>query len=251
MNKQITQPDPEQIKAMDPEELLIQYKGLVYKIANRYRGELKNLNWIDIEDLQQVAMMALLNAQKHYEPQEEASFMSYACQAMKWAIKRALRIRLDAYGNYTREPIMISLDEPISEEGEATRGDFIESKEISLEERAITADIVSRVRSAVDDLPEDESSVIKAAYLDDPHKSRNQIAEQQGLTRSGVMNKERKAFRKLKRALWDLDDYRPCHIGVKSFNSLWASEPEMYVLTRERHLAKIQRYLRERTGIEL
>ena len=168
-------PDPEQIKAMSPEELLKQFERLKFRAAKRFIKTVERLVWIDAEDVYQVADIALLKAQQTYEPTEEASFMTYAYRFIEWEIMKALKIRCDGNG-YKIEPITVSLDEPINEDGDITRGDTIPSNETPLPEQMETREIVSRVRTAVDALPEDQGEIIKRRYLNDPTESGAKIA---------------------------------------------------------------------------
>lgn len=244
MNDKTKCPEPEEIKAMTPEELLKQFERLKFRVANRYKKTVERLVWIDAEDVYQVADIALLKAQKSYEPTEEASFMTYAYHIMEWEIWRALKIRWDGNG-YTVEPITVSLDEPINEDGDITRGDLIPSDETPLPEQMETREIVRRVRTAVDALPEDQGEIIKRRYLNDPTESGVKIAEEKGVAVHIIAGKKDRAFKRLRKDLRDLQDLTPHHVGVAKFNTTWTSEPEEYVLAKESALKRLQESYKE------
>ena len=237
-------PDPEQIKAMSPEELLKQFERLKFKAAKRFIKTVERLVWIDAEDVYQVADIALLKAQQTYEPTEEASFMTYAYRFIEWEIMKALKIRWDGNG-YKIEPITVSLDEPINEDGDITRGDTIPSNETPLPEQMETREIVSRVRTAVDALPEDQEEVIRRRYLNDPTESGAKIAEEKGVPVHIIAGKKDRAFKRLRKDLRDLQDLTPRHVGVRKFNTTWTSEPEQYVLAKESTLKRLEQEYKE------
>ncbi|MBQ2349911.1 MAG: sigma-70 family RNA polymerase sigma factor [Cytophagales bacterium] len=66
-----------------------QYKNLVYKIVNKYRGRtFKYKTNIDWDEMEHVGMIALYNALKNFNPDKDASFLNYASTAIWRAIVR-------------------------------------------------------------------------------------------------------------------------------------------------------------------
>ena len=224
-------PAPDQVKVMEPDELLKQYDRLIKKIANRYTSTAAHYAWIDADDLQQVASIALLKAQETYNP-DKGAFINHACMIMQGEIMKALNIRWTPYGNQY-EPDTVSLDEPITEESDTTRGETIPGSDEPLEDRAVRADIAERVRAAVHALPDDQEEVIERLYLNSPTETKQQIALDKGVTGQSIANRQRVALRKLRYKLWYMRPEMPNHIGLESFNTQWMSEPEQYVIDRE------------------
>lgn len=242
MDEKRNNPEPEQITAMEPEELLKQYNRLIYKIVHRYRETAQRYAWIDDSDLQQVASIGLLKAQATYCETNGASFVHYACTIMSREIMRALNIKWTTSG-YTFEQETISLDEPINGNSEITRGELIPCTDIPIEELAEKAEIAARVHSSVMALPEDQKEVIERLFLNDPTESRQQIATDKGITIQTVFYQQRNAFRNLRNKLRNLKPDMPNHIGFRSFNTRWTSEPESYVLEKERRIEEITGFI--------
>lgn len=249
MSEKLTAPAPERIKAMEPEELLKQYDRLIRKIANRYANTAARYAWIDDADLRQVASIAMLKAQATYEPKEEASFMHYACVIMQREILRALNVRWTPYG-YISEPAPVSLDEPINEDGETTRGELIPGTDPPLEELAEKADLADRIRAAVHSLPDDQTEVIERLYLNEPTETQKQIAEEKGVSDQTICGRQKRAIRKLRIKLRNLEPELPYHIGLSKFRTRWISEPEQYVINRETQFEEwnngIKKFIKER-----
>lgn len=231
-------PAPDQIKDMEPDELLKQYDRLTWKMANRYSATAARYSWIDEEDLRQVAMIALLKAQKGYNP-DSGSFVNYACMIIDTGIKAALNIRWTPYGNQF-EPETVSLDRPISDDSETTIGELIPGSDEPLDERAVRTDISDRVRAAVHALPDEQEEVIERLYLNSPTETKQQIALSKGLPKQKISNRQQTAFRKLRFKLRNLEPEIPNHIGFQRFNNTWISEPERYVLSKEKHREQLR-----------
>lgn len=238
MSEQLTAPAPDQIKEMEPDELLKQYDRLIKKVVNRFKDLVSRYAWIDEQDLLQVASIALLEAQTAYKPDGDCKFITYAFNQMQWRICRALNIKTTPAGETVYETVTVSLDEPLTDDSDLTRGDTLQSDDEPLEEHAERIDTAARVREAVKALPDQQSEVIERLYLNDPTESRNQIARSKGVSGSLIGQRERKAFRTLRWRLKALQPDLPNHIGVMHFNSTWTSEPEQYVLFCEANQKK-------------
>jgi len=232
---------PEKIKEMDPEQLVTQYKRFLWKIVNRFKKVVANYGWIDESDLYQVASVALLKAQESYKPESEATFTTYAYRIITWRIYQALRIESTMAGT-SYEPILLSLNESINKEGSITRGDTIPSETEPLEDMAERADTAARVRAAVSTLPKNQEEIINRLYLNDPTETRQKIAKDKGVSVSTIGQQKEKAFQKLRYKLRDFQSEMPHHITLTRFNTYWTSEPEQYVLNREKNF---DQWLRE------
>lgn len=248
MSEQLTAPAPDQIKEMEPDELLKQYDRLIKKVVNQFRETISHYAWIDEQDLQQVASIALLEAQNAYKLDSKQKFLNYAFNKMQWRIYRALNIKWTPAGEMQIEPFTVSLDEPLTDDSDITRGDSLQSDDEPLEEVAERSDTAFRVREAVKALPDQQEEVIERLYLSDPTESRQQIARSKGVSGSLIGQRERKAFRFLRYRLRDLQPEFPHHIGIEKYNTSWTSEPEQYVLVCERR--KKQRHKKQAEFID-
>ena len=246
MNDKPTVPEPEQIKAMEPEKLIKQYDNLIHKVVKRYSQTVKLYAWIDEDDLLQIAMIAIVDAQKTYNPEGGSSFVSYAYQLIRWRILQELKIRRTQEGYQLEQPT-ISLDEPIEEDGETTRGELIESMDLSVEECAELADKVTCVRNAVRNLPNVQEEIITRLYLNEPTETPLALAKEKGISSQAIGSKERSALKKLRSILWDLQPYHQKHIGLKKFNSIWMSEPEQYAITQEERIERLKKWYEKYT----
>ena len=233
MSELLTAPAPDQVKEMEPEKLLKQYDRLIKKIANRYSRTASRYAWIDNEDLQQVACIALLKAQVSYRPVEGVTFIHYACTIMQREILRALNVRWIPNHGSEYEPILASLDAKVSNDSDITLGEVTPSADETLEERMEKAEIADQVRSAVRSLPVNQSEVIERLYLNEPAETRKQIAEDKGVSDQTICNRQKKAIQSLRTKLRNLEPELPYHIGLSHFNTKWTSEPEQYVLFKE------------------
>ena len=246
MNDKPTAPESEQIKAMEPEKLIKQYDNLIHKVVMRYSQTVKLYAWIDEDDLFQVAMIAIVDAQKSFNSEGGSSFMSYAYKLMSWRIMQELKIRRTQEG-YQLEHPTISLDEPIDDDGETTRGELIESMDLSVEECVELSDKATCVRNAVRSLPNTQEEIITRLYLNEPTDTRLALAKEKGISSQAIGSKERSALKKLRSILWDLQPYHQKHIGLKKFNSIWISEPEQYVITQEERIERLKKWYKKYT----
>ena len=79
------QEDPK--SSMNPDQVVKDYTSLVYKIAHN----LSRRTVDPVEDLIQVGMIGLLEAQKRYDPNQAASFKTYATHFITGHIRHYLR----------------------------------------------------------------------------------------------------------------------------------------------------------------
>ena len=232
---------PGEIKAMPPEKLLAQFEALILKVANRYKKTAEKTKRFESSDVEQIAAIALLKARESYDPTKQASFLTHAFNVMNWEIMRALRI-YDPAGGYRKEPIILSLDEPINEDGDITRGDTIQSDGEPLDDMAERIDTAARVRAAVRTLPAIQEEIINRLYLNEPTETRPEIAKDKGISAAAIGRQKEKAFYILRNKLRNLQPDLPKHIGLNRFNTNWTSEPEQFVLIREK---RFEQWLRD------
>ena len=132
------------IPATDPGTLIMQYTPLLQKLAKRYKPVLDKTGSVDIEDLLQAGRIAIYNAQKNYNPNNGATFLTYAFNGIRGAMLYAL-----GYKN-GKIPIALEyLDEPLSDNGDDTRLDYIPDPSPTAEESIIEQDTRNETAEAV------------------------------------------------------------------------------------------------------
>lgn len=76
---------------MKSNDLVIQWRGLVFNIVNRYRAKtFKNKTYIDWDDIEQAGMLALCKASQSYN-ESKGLFRNYAISTITRAVVRQLK----------------------------------------------------------------------------------------------------------------------------------------------------------------
>ena len=228
-----------------PEDVVQQYTPLVKKMVRRYSGVLQLTCAVGPDDLEQVGSIALLEAQKTYEPTKGGSFVTWA----SWFIRNAIRKELKFQNGKMKDPVFIRLDEPIDEAGETTRVDELPDPDgVPVDENLITAETrretVEAVRAAVGRIKSDKQrEVIQRVYLDG--QDRATAAAEMGMKTTALRSLDQ-AGRSTLRRDYRLKQYVMTmpffHVSVGKFNSNWTSAVEMAVIWREEHLKNLQEY---------
>lgn len=206
--------------------------------AGRYGWALKTRSDVDLEDLQQTAMMGIIEAKKTYD-EKAGSWANYSGYFIRNEIRNLLGIK----GGKIPIPT-ISLDEPIDEEGELTRLDMIADETApDAEEVLCREDMRVIVSEAVDRLQEDQRDAIQDFYL--KGKTQKAIAEIMGMTVEKIKQLLSTAKRNLRqdrklRAIAEIDRRTNFYygMGVTAFNSSRISPVEQLVIWRESYLEK-------------
>lgn len=111
----------EAIKSGDRSRLADLYEqntGLLFTLARRYRGRDP---MVDTDDLMHAGFLGLVEAVSAWDP-ERGAWSSVAI----WYAKKAMREALGIRSTRQRAHLgAVSLDEPIGEEGDATRADML------------------------------------------------------------------------------------------------------------------------------
>ena len=154
----------EQVRTADPETLLKCYGKLLRRIAGRYQKMLSLTGAYDMDDLIQVGSLALLQAQRNYDPAAGMSFKNYAWQWIQTAMRRELGIE-----NGTLPVLPESLDEPLTNDAEDTQLDLIADESIEPnDERLERLERYAELHRAIDRLESDKHrEIIQRVYFDE------------------------------------------------------------------------------------
>lgn len=208
---------------------ILKYESFIYKMIARYEN-------FDKEDLYQVAMIGLMNAQKNYNPDEKTKFSTYAYYYVLGEINSYIRasnpvkvsqdlLRLKGSLNHakeimtqrlkrepTTEELAIFLEEPQEKIEEALLAtstveslDYAYSEEennlynsFGQEEKQMTEEVLD-LKNAIQTLPLEEQKLIIARYYEG--LTQQETSESLGITQVQVSRKETKILKKLKTTL--------------------------------------------------
>ena len=235
------------IPTADPAELIEQYSAWIQKIANKYTEIVNDSGVFDMEDLHQAGCMALLEAQKTFDPDGGRNFMSWSLLPIRNAMLDLMGYR-DKARHIPPAPL-IPLDSPIGDDSEDRLLDTIEDPDlIPIEDQICVKETREEtrveVRAAVDRLKSPaQREVIRRLYLDG--QDREKIANDMRIEPKKVSSLDREARRKLRR------DKRLCeyampffNVSINRFRTTWTSAVEAAVIWREQH----QSHLMELAG---
>lgn len=210
--------------------------------ANRYRWAIERRQDLDMEDLLQAASMGEYIAKIKYAP-DRGAFSTFSAFYIRNEIRDLLGIR-----NGRLPPTIISLDEPISEDGEDTRLDMLEDKTLP-DKDEVLQDNERRegVRAAIDRLPDQQREVMRKYYLQG--MGSKAIGDALGLTSPQVLHivaAARRSMRKdrLLRQLVEVETPYYIRVGVNTFQSTRTSAVELAYLIYEREKERIQRSIK-------
>ena len=236
-----------QVPTADPGELIIQYTPLIYKIERRYHELLDRSGAIDQDDLLQAGRLAICSAQKTYDPDGGASFLSYSINRIRSYMRRVLGFKADG----TLPEYMTYLDEPLAEDSDETRLDFVPDTALTAEERIVEQDgrqeTIDAVRAAVEQMKSDKQrEAVTRIWLDG--QDTETAAAAMGIRKTALYSLDRAARSSLRRD-YQLKQYAMpyFHVGVNRFRSTWTSATEAAVIWRDEHLPEKYRQ-REEAG---
>jgi len=225
----------EQIPAADPAEVVKHYSAWVWKIVNRYKGILKRSGAIGEDDLFQVGCMALLDAQKKYDPAAGASFFHYSQYYIRNAMRRELGISSDGKPPETLD----SLDRLLSDDSDVRLIDLIPDPSLTAEESHVEQDgkdeTAKAVRSAIDRLKNPKHrETITRCWIDG--QDREQAADEMGIKVQSLRNYDLEARDKLRKDI-ELQQYAIPHFSnsLAHFRHKWTSSVEASVIWRDEH----------------
>lgn len=229
------------IPGADPAAVVAQYEPFIAKQASRYIHILDRSGAVGLDDLCQVGRIAVLKAQKRYDPAGGASFLSFITLPIRGAMRRAL-----GFDNRTgaAPEQLIYLDEPTTEDGgEMTRIDSIPDPSVlpfdePLIEEETRRETSEQIRAAVERMKSDKQrKAIKLVWLEG--KTREQAAAEMEMKARSFCSLEHYGRSTLRRD-YRLREYAiqmpSFHIGINKFRSTWTSETEAAVIWRDEHL---------------
>ena len=189
----------------------------------------------DIDDLRQEAYFALLKAINAYTSDRGFKFSSYLDNQVKWHISRMIS------QDKNRKDLCI-LDEPINEESEHTRAEFIIDENAEFEESTIynadMSNLIGIIKNALSDRRNGELkyNIIVDRYL---HKhTLKEIGDNYGLSLSRIAVLEKEAFKDLRnprnKKIQHYQEYiaerSVFHSGLKEFKHTHTSGVEWAVM---------------------
>lgn len=205
--------------------------------ANRYRWATEQRNDIDYEDLYQAAFVGAYIAKLKYT-QDKGKFSTFSSFYIRKEIRNLLGIK-----NGKIPPVTVSLDEPISEDDDATRLDLIEDETIpDKEETLYEQERRQGVRAAIERLPDQQRQAMALFYFQG--KGLQEIGKTLGISPrqvAHVIERARLAMRrdKLLRELVEIKPPYYMHVGINRFRTTQTSAVEAALLILEAHKARI------------
>ena len=205
---------------------------LAHYWACRYSWAAQIRNDIDLEDLQQAALLGIIQARNAYQD-EKGGFVTLAGYYARNEIRDLLGIR-----NGKLPPVLESLDEPLNDETEDTRLDLIADDSIpDADAGLLEAERRQAVRDAVCRLKEDQQAVIDCRFFQGmTHKQTAEAANIPPSRLGSVLHSAQLNLRRDRRlrALIDDSTHFMLHVGLTRFNTTMTSAVEELVITRER-----------------
>ena len=239
------------IPGADPAAVIEQYKRWVYKIAQRYTSFLERSGSVGLDDLHQVGFIALMEAQKKYDP-EKGAFTTFS---FDW-IRKAMRGALGFNNNTGAAPeALIYLDAPISADpnSDVTLLDTLADPEaLPLDEPIIENETKeetrAEVRAAVDRMKSDkQKAAVSLVWFDG--KTRENAADEMGMKHKSFYSLESNARDTLyrdKQLRQYVEKYEKCVMkrpffstSVGNYRLTFTSATEAAVIWRDEHLSEV------------
>ena len=221
------------------EDLYARNRGLLYRLAQRYRGACERDRAVDLDDLIQAGYLGLVDAMHAWEP-ERGAWSTIAVYYIKNAMREAVGIHST---RIRAEHGALALDAPLpgSEDG-TTSMELLEGPDAVVDAELLRDDLQNQVRTAVEGLKDADAR--QAVWACDIECKRLQrVGEQMGMTTHQLRrlrDRGRKALRKdahmraLAKAYSLLDEQTLfyAHKGVAAFHRDMTSTTEAAALWR-------------------
>ena len=217
-------------------EACAEHRGLVYHIAKQYQTVCLYDRAADTEDLIQAGYIGLMRAVQTYD-ESKGIFSSWAVIYIKLEMRKVLGINR---GKQRADMNAASLDEVVPGTEDATLLDTLEAID-DIEGGFDHAELVQGVRSAVELLPDPQSTLVDMHDLQGRELA--EIGNRCGLTANAAYKAHRNGLKKLRRdpqllalaRAHHLDRrtnwYR--HVSAKRYKTTWMSSTEAIVFWRE------------------
>ena len=146
-------------------ELWEAVRPFALKEANRWLRSLNGRRGVEIEDLAQVAFLAVLDTLERWKP-ELGAFSTLYGYRLKDALSTACGYRTRRDLN---DPLngYIALDSPLTDDSELTLADTIPDPAADIEEQCAANDLRAAVADALTRLPENERAAIVSEFWHD------------------------------------------------------------------------------------
>jgi RNA polymerase sigma factor for flagellar operon FliA len=181
----------------DVEELVRENHKLVHYQVSRYLQQYY-VGDMERDDLVSWGMIGLLQAARAWDPERSRCFSTLACRAIERMIIRGVRREWKP----ERAAATVSLDEILAGEPQSGAGErFVDrlAAEQDVESELLDGETHAAVRSAVASLPPQYRRLIERHYYEDVPVSL--LAEELGVSRQGIYERQRQALRRLRAAL--------------------------------------------------
>lgn len=237
--------------------LLEQNRGIIWRVAMRYRGLAEKNRGLDGEDLLQAGRLGMIEAIPVWDA-ERGSFLAVATLCMKRSIRDALGIASTKKLIENAAPPAL-LGMPVGEdEDSGTLQDLIVDPD-AVDPQEAAVDVLMKehtahvVREAVARLPDNQRDVIRAVYFD--RSTLQDIGTAQGISKERVRQIKQKGLRELGRnhliyRLWQ--EYESAFYKHQTF-AAWkytnTSATEAAVMRREHIMERIAKEVY--TGISI
>lgn len=221
------------------EELWRQNQGIVHKVAGRFL-RLAVRGAADEADLYQAGFLALMDAVRLWDPERGGAFISVLTPHLFHRMQDVCRLHSR---RQRREGTPLSLDAPLSEDGDGTLQDMVaDDSLVPVEEQAVMEDTRRRVQEALSRLPERDAELLHRVHWHG--QSLRRAARAMGLDYGLAYRRHRRAMATLGKDIRlirlvdeQTDFYR--HKGVTAFNSSFSSTVEDAVTRREEVLKRL------------
>lgn len=171
---------------------------LAWHQANRFYRSYEDSGWgltrSDREDIRQEAVVAMLHACRQFDPAMGSSWTRYCCVAIRRHLQRWLRRHPAVEMPDRLENNMLRRYEIVDQHGR----DRLQSREMEPSESAFLREL----RAAVDRLEPKQAAILRSRYgLDGEEKTLQEIADESGVTRERIRQKQVKAEKELCRQM--------------------------------------------------
>ena len=194
---------------------------------------------VDVEDLVQCGYIALADAVERFRPDGGYGFLSYLDNCLKTAFAECC-----GYRTSKRNPLDAadSLDVPISEDTETTRGDLLADpvdQYKDAERRIWLEQLDQAVGAAMTDLPAELQDTLRRYFW--KGQTLEEIAKDVGESKNAIQKRQTKGLQQIRRNLhrYGLDQFVEertpyyAHVSADSFNATHMSAVDMAVIRRE------------------